>query len=302
MHVWGWEIPVYLFLGGVVAGVMVLLAALELRRRAKPTSPAAQWMAFVAVGLLSLGMLALFVDLEFKMHTWRFYTAFQPTSPMSWGAWILSGVYPVLVLMGLGSLDEGNRDRVRAALRPVARLLEGAFAFADRHRKGIVYASLALGVGLGAYTGLLLGTMAARLQWNTGVLGPLFLTSGISTGAAAMMLFRLDKSEHHLMVRWDTAAIVVELFLIAVMLLGFVSGGSAGQAAAATLLGGTFTPWFWALVIVGGLLVPLTMNVLEVRGRAPATVLSPILILIGGLALRAVLVAAGQVTSFSALG
>ena len=24
MHVWGWEIPLYLFLGGVVAGIMIL--------------------------------------------------------------------------------------------------------------------------------------------------------------------------------------------------------------------------------------------------------------------------------------
>ena len=24
MHVWGWEIPVYLFLGGLVAGMMVI--------------------------------------------------------------------------------------------------------------------------------------------------------------------------------------------------------------------------------------------------------------------------------------
>jgi formate-dependent nitrite reductase membrane component NrfD len=44
------------------------------------------------------------------------------------------------------------------------------------------------------------------------------------------------------------------------------------------------------------------MNILEVRGRARPSVLTPILILVGGLALRAVLVAAGQATSFGALG
>ena len=30
LHVWGWEITVYLFLGGIVAGILVLTAALEL--------------------------------------------------------------------------------------------------------------------------------------------------------------------------------------------------------------------------------------------------------------------------------
>ena len=44
LHIWGWEIPVYLFLGGLVAGIMVLLGALELRRGNRPSSAAAQWM------------------------------------------------------------------------------------------------------------------------------------------------------------------------------------------------------------------------------------------------------------------
>ncbi len=128
------------------------------------------------------------------------------------------------------------------------------------------------------------------------------MTSGISTGAALMMLFHLDEEELSLMVRWDTAAIVVELFLLGAMLVCFTTGGEIGEAAAHNLLGGPYTPWFWSLVVIGGLGVPLLMNILEVRGRARPTVLTPILILVGGLALRAVLVAAGQATSFGALG
>ena len=40
----------------------------------------------------------LFLDLEHKLFLFRFYTTFQPASPMSWGAWILLLVYPVLLL------------------------------------------------------------------------------------------------------------------------------------------------------------------------------------------------------------
>ncbi len=47
--------------------------------------------------LLSLGMLALFLDLEHKLYVWRLYTTFEPLSPMSWGAWILVLVYPALL-------------------------------------------------------------------------------------------------------------------------------------------------------------------------------------------------------------
>lgn len=303
LHIWGWEIPVYLFLGGVVAGVMVLLALLELRRNRRPVSAAAQWMPFVAIALLSLGMGALFLDLDFKAHVYRFYAAFEPSSPMSWGAWILIAVYPVLVLLGLGALDRPTRLWLGKwrALRPVTRPLGWAFRLADGARRGMVWASLVLGVGLGAYTGLLLGTMVARLGWNSGVFGPLFLTSGVSTGAALMMLFHLEKEEEHLMLRWDTVAIAIELFLIAAMLVSFSTGGTTGELAAHNLMGGPFTPWFWSLVVVGGLVVPLAMNLLEVRGRARASVVAPILVLVGGLALRAVLVASGQATAFRML-
>lgn len=304
LHIWGWEIPVYLFLGGVVAGVMVLLALLELRRDRRPVSMAAQWMPFVAIVLLSLGMGALFLDLGFKAHVYRFYAAFRPSSPMSWGAWILIAVYPVLLLLGLGALDRPTREWLGKWrwLRPVSRPLGWLFRVADGARRGVIWASLALGVGLGAYTGLLLGTMVARLGWNNGVMGPLFLTSGISTGAALMMLFHLEEQEEHLMLRWDTVAIAVELFLIAALLVSFSTGGETGKIAAHNLMGGPFTPWFWSLVVVGGLVVPLAMNLLEVRGRARASVVAPLLVLFGGFALRAVLVASGQATAFGMLG
>ena len=40
LHIWGWEIVVYLFLGGLVAGVFVLAAALELKSGEKPRGAA----------------------------------------------------------------------------------------------------------------------------------------------------------------------------------------------------------------------------------------------------------------------
>jgi len=204
----------------------------------------------------------------------------------------------VLLLHGLGSLGPDLRERVRGWVPALLRRgLDRAFDLADARRSGIVVANLVTGVALGAYTGLLLGTMAARQQWSTAVLGPLFLTSGISTGAAFLLLFRLDGREQHLLVRWDIAAIVGELLIIALMLIGLLTTCAPGQAAALNLLGGSWTPCFWALVVFTGLLVPLLLNVLEVRGQRAATLFSPLLVLYGGLMLRFVLVAAGQDSS-----
>lgn len=303
LDVWEWQIPAYLFLGGVVAGLMVLLAALELKKKARPTSAPAQWMPLVAIVLVSLGMLFLFLDLSFKGHVYRFYLAIRPTSVMSWGAWILLLVYPALVMLQLGALDEARRDRLLGwrplvALR-LGRPLRFLMRQADAHRGKIVWATLVLGVALGAYTGLLLGTMVARPVWNSALMGPLFLTSGISTGAALMLLTRLDASESHTIVRWDIVAIAVELVLLSLVLIGMTTGGAASQAAAGAFLGGPYTATFWSLVVLAGLVVPLVLNVLEVRRRTPMTLFAPALVLFGGLALRAIFVAAGQATGIA---
>ncbi len=302
LHVWGWEITLYLFLGGVVAGILVLSAALELARGGRPRSRALRPMPFVALGLLSVGMLALWLDLAHRFWAWRFYAAFRPTSPMSWGAWILVLIYPAGLLLGLGSLDAGQRAWLAGRTpRRLARLLERLLEWSDRFRRPVLLTSVAMGVGLGLYTGLLLGTMPSRLVWNSAVLGPLFLASGLSTGAASLLLLPLDPDDRRTLVRWDAIAIGVELVLIALLLVGFSTAGEAGRFAAAAFLGGPYTAVFWSLVVVMGLLVPLAMEAVEARRHLRFVALVPVLILAGGLALRWILLAAGQHSAFRLL-
>jgi formate-dependent nitrite reductase membrane component NrfD len=302
LHVWGWEIPVYLFLGGLVAGLLVLSALMELIQGEKPRSLAIRLAPLAGIVLLSLGMLALFLDLEYKMHVYRFYLAFKPASPMSWGSWILIVVYPVAFLLGAGSLTDRQRESLQAwgplSLPGLTPLFRWVLRLADEYRRLLLWISVLVGVGLGIYTGILLGTMVARPQWNTPILGPLFLVSGISTGAAFLTLFRLDEHEQHTLVRWDMIAICVELILIALMIIGFATGGEAAQHAFYHIMGGPWTAPFWALVVFTGLLVPLVMEWVEMRRQLAFTPLTPVLILIGGLALRFVLLSAGQASSF----
>ena len=66
-------------------------------------------MPFAALALISLGMGALWLDLAHRLWAWRFYLFFHATSPMSWGAWILVLIYPVGLLLGLGSLNDEQR-------------------------------------------------------------------------------------------------------------------------------------------------------------------------------------------------
>ncbi|MCC6156642.1 MAG: polysulfide reductase NrfD [Deltaproteobacteria bacterium] len=299
MHIWGWEIPVYLFLGGLAAGMMILSAAMALRDVDGRRSKWARFAPFAAPILLSIGMAALFADLEFKSHVFRFYFALRVTSPMSWGSWILLGIYPATILLGLASMTESERVAA-TSWNPrcpvvVGQTLDRLWRWARSNVAMLAKINIALGVLLGGYTGVLLGTLAARAAWNSIFLGPLFLVSGLSTGAALFMLFLVSADEHHRLRRWDLVAIGVEILLLAMFFLALAGGGGqTGRDAATLFFGGPFTAVFWSLVVAVGLIVPAVLELLESRlGLRPAR-LAQALILIGGLSLRWILVLAGQ--------
>jgi protein NrfD len=298
LQIWGWEIPVYLFLGGLTAGVMIVAALAGMRVRDEQQSRWMRWMPFAAPVLLSAGMLALFLDLSNKIHVFRFYTAFRITSPMSWGSWILLLIYPAALLLGMAQLTDEEVARL-ASSRLVAaaglqRVLLRVAAFARGCVRRLERANIILGIALGGYTGILLGTLGARAAWSSVMLGPLFLVSGISTGVALVMLFPITHDERLMLRGWDMAAIATEGVLLALFFIGLVTGGERGRAAAALFFGGSYTATFWSIVVIGGLALPLLLEILESRRRVAVTIIAPTLLLIGGFALRWIVVAAGQ--------
>ncbi len=276
LHVWGWEIALYLFLGGIAAGVMILAGATTARQ-----SRAARLLIFAAPIALSLGMLALFIDLESKLHVFRFYTAFRLTSPMSWGSWILLLIYPATILYGITQFELRGR-------------LAHVTVFARKHESLLRRMNVALGIALGAYTGILLGTLTARAAWSSLFLAPLFLASGISAGAAVAMLLPVSETDRHAFRRWDLLAMAAEVAVLAFFFLDLISAGAGrGRAAVSLFFGGPYTALFWSLVVITGLALPMVLEMFEARRRVHI-VLAPALVLIGGLSLRWIFVLAGQ--------
>ncbi|GMV06422.1 MAG: hypothetical protein AMXMBFR53_26980 [Gemmatimonadota bacterium] len=307
LHIWHGEVAGYLFLGGLVAGVMILVGLSLLRGRSDGEAAPSAHMGFLAWTvpiLLSVGMFFLWLDLENPWNAFRFYFVFKVTSPMSWGAWILLAIYPASLalawLVTPREIRDGVVGRVEARWSPSARLpvLSGAArrlgGWLDANPRVVGWVNVVAGVGLGIYTGMLLGTMASRPLWNSAILGPLFLTSGLSTGAAYMLLYRLADGERILLSRVDMGLIAAELALIAVWLIGLTSGGGAHRAAAHAVLGGPWTTAFWTLVVGMGLVAPFLAEWMERRGGHVPGRLAAVLVLGGGFALRWIIVYAGQ--------
>jgi formate-dependent nitrite reductase membrane component NrfD len=293
MHIWHYEVPVYLFLGGLVAGLMVIAGLWMLRDPDGPRSRALQFLPWAAPVLISVGMLFLWLDLENPFNAFRFYFTFELTSPMSWGSWILLGVYPASILLAWASTPADTRD---SWLGRLARIpgLGRLDAWVSVHVPALAGLNVTLGAALGVYTGVLLGTMAARPLWNSAILGPLFLVSGLSTGAAFMMLYRLERREKELLSRVDMGLISVELLLLALWMIGLAAGGAASRAGLHTIMGGPYTAAFWTLVVALGLFTPLIGEWIEHKHSAVPARLTAALVLIGGLALRWIIVYAGQ--------
>jgi protein NrfD len=307
MHVWGWEIPLYLFLGGVVAGIMILTGIRLLRGRDDEPSIALALIPWIAPIAISLGMFFLWLDLEHPFNAWRFYLAFKLSSPMSWGAWILLGIYPVSILLAWVTTPEGLKASVRERLeatdftrRAVSPVLRKVEEWSEGNVPLLAKLNILLGASLGVYTGVLLGTMAARPLWSSALLGPLFLVSGLSTGAAFMLLFGLTDAERKSLGRADMALIVIELAVLSLWMIGLGTGGASSQGALALIFGGPYTAAFWTLVVALGLIAPLAGEWVEFKHDAVPGRGTAILVLIGGFALRWILVFAGQATGWVA--
>jgi formate-dependent nitrite reductase membrane component NrfD len=326
LHVWGWEIPVYLFVGGVVAGMMILagIAMMRIARGEDPKGFFSIQTPLLGFMLLNVGMLALFLDLAHPLYVWAVYLTFEPMSPMSWGSWVLLVVYGVLLVSALIRLPDAWPWLGRRV--PLLQQLSDYILGRPGLMTALGWVNVVLGVALGIYTGILLNTMVARPLWNTTILGPLFLVSGLSAaaamvhlatrifpgrpapqgmvgGALASMVQTLgaqppEKRAIDSIIRADLGFLAVELLLIGLLVIGLLSSSAVHADAAKLILGGPYTLIFWGGVVLLGILVPLALQALELGHRIPHTVVPAVLVLAGGFALRWVMVNAGQASQF----
>lgn len=293
LEIWHWPISVYLFLGGLSAGILLFAALVTLLNKEKEYPATVKYAAMIPPIALSLGLIALVYDLKHPLYTWQLYTTIRIESPMSWGAWVLLFTTPLSFLWVFSFFSE---------LFPKwdlkFELLKKVEVWLKENRKLMAYALVPLSIILGIYTGILLSAFNARPLWNNAILGPLFLVSGLSTGAAAIILLAKTAKERHLFGKIDLVLIIIELGLIIHMLMGMYAGSQVQLEAMELLVGGEFTVMFFGFVVILGLLIPAIMETLELKGYKVPVIIPALLVLLGGLIFRFVMVEAGQITRY----
>jgi formate-dependent nitrite reductase membrane component NrfD len=204
---------------------------------------------------------------------------FKSWVPMSVGSWglMLFGLFAFLA--ALAALSEE---------RPDVRLLQSAPVRALRRpgpSAAIAVLGSIFGLFIAGYTGVLLAVTNRPIWADSHLLGLLFLVSGASTGAAALILLAMGRrAGHPASLDWlawfDKRALVLELL---VLILFLVSLGSVARV---------FLSWWGLVLVLGvmgfGILAPL---LLERRPglHAPSRLAQGAsLVLLGGFLLRVV--------------
>ena len=291
LEIWHWQIPLYLFLGGLAAGILFFAALYTIMDKEDKYPGAVRRAPIIVPFLLMFGLFALFLDLKHKLYFWQLYTTIKLQSPMSWGAWTLMAITPLSMVWVAMHIREffPKWDWKYDILKEIE-------AFLVKYKYYLAWVIIIYAVILGIYTGILLSAFNARPLWNTSILGPLFLTSGLSAGAATIILFAQSKKERILFAKIDLLLIVIELFLITHLFMGFLASTSVQIDAANLFLGGQYTAPFWIFVVVLGMAVPAILEIMELKHIKVPVIIPVVLVLFGSLMLRFIIVFAGQMS------
>ncbi len=313
---WGFLIINYLFLGGLSAGVLFVSALATVLQRNGESRYAriGRYGAILAPWPVMLGCLLLIFDLGKWFRFYKLFLHLRWTSPMSIGSWLLIAFTLVALVNCLAYLSESQRNALFAKLAARVKFLARFNQDITGWRKPLALVGLPLSVGVGIYTGVLLGAVQSRPFWNTNLVAQMFLFSALSTGCAALILAlalartESESGELRLLYGLDTCFLSLEFFIVLPYLIHGQLSVQAVRESLQLILGGPFTLVFWVFFLGLGLLVPLAIEVREIlpamlsrtvaHFSKPMAAITAVLVLSGGLLLRYIFVFAGQMSAF----
>lgn len=280
---WNWLIIGYFYTGGISGGAAALAAASSVFGDSGSTRLRDHAVLVSFVALLPCPIF-LILDLGRPARFHHMVKAFRPSSPMSMGTWGLS-VFSLL-------------ETICTALVLCRWFMAGRFLPPPLAEKMLLAANGIAGLFLAGYTGTLLAATAVPI-WarRPGLLGPLFLSSAISSGCAATALsLHASNSTDHVdraLTIIDAAASLSKAGLLAawVASLGDVAGPVDEGVRGRVVREGC---------VLAGVVAPLALEAATSRsprwqrtGRIVAAALS----LAGTLALRYAVVSGGRASA-----
>jgi len=146
--------------------------------------------------------------------------------------------------------------------------------------------------GVAIYSGFVVGFVGAIKLWNSAIVPILFVVAGLTGGLAILLLSNLGDAT----LGGDVAAImriVVIGYAIAVVIYFWVATyeSTAARDSVTRIIQGSIAPVFWIGVVLLGIVIPIIL--LFTSSAAAALAVAAVCAIVGGVALRYVILKAG---------
>ncbi len=286
---WSWEVILYFFFGGMAGGSFLVSTLADLPGPVKDAA-LIRVGRYIALICIIICPLLLIKDLGRPERFHHMLRVLKLRSAMSLGSWAIT-VFGMCC--GLITAHQMANDGLLNWFPPLARFLKVLPV------KIIEVIGSVFGLFVASYTGVLLSSTAVPV-WARArhILGPLFLSSALSTALASLsLLLSLGRSKQDTLERLDSAEMITmatELGLIST--LPRVLGPLARP-----LFKGRMGILFLAGTISGGLIVPLFTRLGWKLTRKPVPrplhIVTSLMVLAGGIILRYTWIVAGRVSA-----
>ncbi len=272
---WGLYIVVFMFLVGVSAGGLIVVAGSELvgSHRMESLNRLAVIVSGTAVAAAAVSIIP---DLGRPFMAWQMMVSPQLMSPLVWDMAVIT-VY--LTIAGIDLWILTRPKPMPRSLRIMAMI------------------TLPVAVLVHSVTAWIFGFLIARPFWNTAILAPLFISSALVSGTALVLIIawtvrRVSSWEPPSHVFQDLAKLLawfvaVDFFLlVAELVTAFTSQTEYHLAPLEMLFSGRQAPLFWGQLGFGVLLPFLVYAIPKLRARTGLLVAAAVLSVLGVFAKR----------------
>ncbi|WP_084213415.1 NrfD/PsrC family molybdoenzyme membrane anchor subunit [Thermicanus aegyptius] len=316
----GYLIAVYFFYTGLSAGSF-LLSSLSSVLGMKKYKPISKIGTVMALTLLAIAPLHLIVDLEQPARFWHLFVYFNPSSPITYGSFLLT-LYPLMTAiygwfmfrkdfaLGAKSLTNWRGKLYRFLSFGFQETSEESFKKDEKRVKQLGMITVPLALMVHGYTGFILANVQARGLWNTALMPYIFLMSAVVSGTGLLLILTMIAERFFSTKKKITPerkALIVEIagmmvwfilidavLLITAFIVLYYAGTNAHETAWQMLYGEHQISFLVYEVLIGLLLPFILFSIRKVRESYAGITIASLMTLFGVMAMRMNFVVGGQ--------
>ena len=221
------------------------------------------WLLALLMGIVDLAHLSK------PMRSWRM--VLKPKT-----SWITRGLIFATLFIGCAAIQLALSYWLAGNVaETVFKVLAGITAF-----------------GVAIYSGFVVGYVSAIKLWNSAIVPILFIIAGVTGGLAILLAIRLDNAAAVMEIM--RVVLIAYAVFMAIYIWIATYGGEAARDSVVRIIRGSIAPVFWIGVVLLGIVAPIVILFTASAGASAALIITVICVIIGGVALRYVILKAGM--------